>query len=229
MSRSSEGEFPTVLSTVQADSGRTITSLEAEAGSLVNEQVPDPGFRFNTVIVSSGLGSFRIATPKEFSAPWRFGTPAGDFLAEASARDSQWAEFWGPRLESGDNPRALLMDLATQDAAVVVHLTLSPEVGLLGQELADHYASGYKEIGPVSEAHKVVVNGVDGAYVEYLVPKDRVGGTSDRVQQQVLIPDPPNRVLWGVTCDVPAPLAAETKALCAKIAASFEPLPAIEG
>lgn len=219
--------FPDVLSENVADTGRTLTSLEAQAEFLIDGGAKPDSFRFNTVIVDGGIGSFKIATPRDYAAPWRFGTPTEELFAGAGERDPDWVEFWMDKLDDDDNPRAVALDLAEENDVVVLQITLTPSPGLLGADLAEGFKELYELDWEVSESRPVKVNGNDGAYVEYTVPASTVG--TDRVQMQVLIPDLANQALWGVTCDVPRSLAAKVKPLCAEMAATFEPLPLIEG
>jgi hypothetical protein len=225
---SKAGEFPAVLSEEASDSGRTATSLEMQAEMMVGTPEAPEGFRYNTVIVSVGLGSFRVATPIRYSVPWRYGTPTDEILADGAARDRAWAEFWEPALIDDDNPRAVLLDLDNNSDVIALLITLTPEPGKEGDELAKFYSDVYENLGPIAEAHRVRVNGGEGAYVEYTVPSKVVGGGKDRVQMQVLIPDLPNDALWGVTCDASPEYVSEVKPLCAEIAATFQPLPSIK-
>lgn len=221
--------FPSILSTEQqSDTSKPMSSIQAATLTLVDNKSRPDGFRSNTVVVSDGLGSFRIATPKSYTVPWRFGTPTDELLAEGSKRDQAWTEFWKDRLTDDDNPRAILLDSEVETDMVGLQITLTSSPRLFGDELAKAFAEMYREIGKVGEHHAVIVNGSEGAYVEYTVPASLVGGTKDRVQLQVLIPDQPNDVLWGVTCDVPSAMVDEIKPLCARMAATFVPLPPIE-
>jgi len=220
--------FPTVLSEEASDSGGTATSLEMQAEMMVNTAEAPEGFRYNTVIVSDGLGSFRVATPVEYSAPWRFGTPTDEILAEGTSRDPAWATFWEPALIDDENPRAVFLDLSKDSDVVALLITLTPAPGPEGEQMARFYSKAYAELGTVAESHRVRVNGGEGAYVEYTVPSRIVGGGKDRVQMQVLIPDLPNDVLWGVTCDAPPEFVNDVKPLCAEIAATFQPLPTVK-
>jgi hypothetical protein len=227
-SASEADSFPTVLSEEASDSGRTATSVELQAEMTVNAAEAPEGFRYNTVIVSDGLGSFRVATPVEYSAPWRFGTPTDQILAEGTSRDPAWATFWEPALIDDENPRAVFLDLGKDSDVIALLITLTPAPGPEGEQMARFYSKAYAELGAVAESHRVRVNGGEGAYVEYTVPSRIVGGGKDRVQMQVLIPDLPNDVLWGVTCDAPPEFVNDVKPLCAEIAATFQPLPAIK-
>jgi hypothetical protein len=222
------GEFPAVLSEEASDSGPTATSLEMQAEMMVGSPEAPDGFRYNTVIVSEGLGSFRVATPIRYSVPWRYGTPTDEILADGAARDRAWADFWEPALIDDENPRAVLLDLGNDSDVIALLITLTPDPGEEGDELAQFYSNVYENLGPIAEAHRVRVNGGEGAYVEYTVPSKVVGGGKDRVQMQVLIPDLPNEALWGVTCDAPPEYVSEVRPLCAEIAATFQPLPSIK-
>lgn len=221
-------KFPSVLSEKASDSGRTLAIEEIQAELLVDGGTKPEGFRYNSVIVDEGLGSFRIATPKTYTVPWRFGTSPDELFAVAGARDEAWVGFWKDRVADDDNPRAISIDSTIDDDVVGLLITLTPSPGVFGKELAELFADMYGEIWDVAESHSVRVNGADGAYVEHTVPAATVGGAKDRVQLQVLIPDQANDVLWGVTCDVPPALVERVKPLCAEMAATFQPLPAVK-
>jgi hypothetical protein len=220
--------FPTVLSEKAADSGRTLSSTEIQAELMVDPGSQPDGYRMNSVIVSDGLGSFQLAAPTRYSPPWRYGTPFSELLGEAEFRDPGWTQFWSTKLDDDENPRAVLLDTENEEEVVAILVTVTSLPSEEGDDMARLFSRIYSEIGPVTEAHGVRVNGADGAYVEYAVPADMVGGDEDRIQAQVLIPDGPNEVLWGVTCDVPESLLSEVKPECAEIAATFRPLPIVK-
>lgn len=221
--------FPDVLSEKAADSGRTLTVEQIQAELLVDKPAKPEDFRFNTIIVDKGLGSFRIATPKTYTVPWRFGTSPDELFAVAGTRDNAWVAFWKDKVADDANPRAISIDTTVEDDVVGLLITLTPSAGVFGEELAKVFAEMYGKIWKVNEAKAVRVNGADGAYVEHTIPAATVGGAKDRVQLQVLIPDQANDALWGVTCDVPPALVEKVRPLCAKMAATFQPLPAIKG
>ncbi|HEX2054052.1 MAG TPA: hypothetical protein VHJ78_10055 [Actinomycetota bacterium] len=224
-------EAETVLSAEPADSAEPLTAMELQARLIVDTAPKPEGFRSQTVIVDQGLGSFRIATPTTFSAFWRNGTPADELTELAQARDEAWTDYWGGQIESGDvETRAISIDGGRQDALVAVLITLTEAPEQTGDSLARAFAQRYGSGGvPIGESCGVRANGADGAYVEHTIPRSMIGGGTDRTQLQFLIPDRANNALWGVTCDVPKALASDVKARCVEIAATFQPLPPIEG
>ncbi|HEX2150234.1 MAG TPA: hypothetical protein VHI31_08710, partial [Actinomycetota bacterium] len=182
-----------------------------------------------TVIVDEGFGSFSLSAPRSFSPFWRAGTSPDLLLEEAEPLDEEWAGFWGDRMRRGDTAaRAIMVDGARTNEVSAVHVTLTESYPQSGDELADLFAQDYTEGGgTIGERCGIRANGEDGAYVEHTVPGDLLDSAVDRTQLQFLIPDAPNELLWGVTCDVPKSLAAEVKQTCRDIASTFRPLPAV--
>lgn len=225
------GGFPSVLSTEQADSGRTVTAVEL-AGEVTVVDVPKPpGFRTESVVVSGGLGSFQVALPASYLSMWRVGTPPDELLAEGAERDVDWAALARQRIggaDPGGALRAATLDTAPVDRVRAVQFTLTEGIPPGGDALAELVSGQNEEQGrPVRAAHAVTVNGADGAYIEFTLPSPP--GAPARVGMQVLIPDPPNDVLWGVTCDVSAAEFAQLQPVCAQITGTFRPLPRIAG
>lgn len=213
-----------------ADSGEPATATEIQARLLVDDSEVPSGFRRQTVVVDEGLGSFRFAAPPSFSPVWRNGTPSGELIDLARERDEVWAEFWEDRTGSGALTRAISLDTGRRDEVVAVLITLTEAFEETGDELASSFAESYGADGSLlGESCGVRANGAEGAFVEHTVRSSTLGGGEDRTQFQFLIPDPPNRALWGLTCDVPRPMASDVKELCREIASTFEPLPEVVG
>lgn len=223
-------EGDTVVSATAADTATPMTIEEIQAFLLTNPAVKPAGFRSQTVVVDDGLGSFRISAPQSFSAFWRAGTPSDELEELGTARDEGWMNHWKSLIDDGSvNTRAISLDTDRTDQVVAILVTLTPAGSEAGDSLATDFAEGYAEGGAMlGEKCGVRVNGADGAYVEHTVPKALLDSRVDRTQLQFLIPDPPNNALWGVTCDVPQPIASEVKELCSDIVSTFEPLPPIE-
>jgi hypothetical protein len=224
------GEFPTTLSTTTADSGRTVTTTEL-TGELIANPIDKPaGFRGVTVIVDAGLGSFALATPRSYTEPWRVGTPADQLVADGAARDPVWAEQMrsiAARAEPDDGLRAVLIDTAPTDSVTALIVTVSRGAGRSGEQLAEEMRQGFTDGDrTVDEVHPVTVNGAEGAYAEFGIDP-RPGSTERRVGMQVRVPDPPNDLLWGITCEGVDTRRAELEPVCAQIAATFRPLPRI--
>jgi hypothetical protein len=224
------GEFPVALSTTTADSRRTVTTTEL-SGELIAKPIDKPdGFRGVTVIVDVGLGSFALATPTSYSEPWRVGTPADQLVAEGAARDPAWAEQMRSIAASAKPDgglRAVLIDTAPTDSVTALVVTVSRGAGRSGEQLAEEMRQGFTDTDrSVDEVHPVTVNGAEGAYAEFSIDP-RPGSTERRVGMQVRVPDPPNNLLWGITCEVPDTRRAELEPVCAQIAATFRPLPRI--
>lgn len=218
-----------VLSARMADTSQPLTDMEATARIMVSERAAD-GFYKNSVIVDQGMGSFELALPRHFAPLWRAGTPTDELEELGRERDPEWMEFWSRNLRQGGTTRAISVDVDRTSEVVAILVTLTPEEPETGAELAGAYADFFRSQGAdVGEACGILANGSDGAYVEYIVSGRQLGSRVDRAQLQFLIPDPPQGLLWGVACDVPAELAAELKSGCFDIAASFEPLPEIAG
>lgn len=219
----------TVVSAEMADSGEAASVLDMQARLLTSQPDNPEGFRSQTVIVDAGLGSFRISLPRSYSVLWRYGTSGRELLADAEERDPVWRGFWEPLVGRDDiDTRAISIDLDESDEVVAVLITLTPASEESGDALAAGFAGYYAGSGgTVGESCGVTANGSDGAYVEHTVPRRIVGGGQDRTQLQFLIPDPPNNALWGVTCDVPRPMASQVKDRCRQIASTFQPLPFI--
>lgn len=217
-----------VVSARAANSGQPATATEIQARLLVDDTEAPAGFRRQTVVVDEGLGSFRFAAPLSFSPVWRNGTPSGELIDLARERDEVWAEFWEDRTGSGALTRAISLDTGRRDEVVAVLITLTEAFEETGDELAASFAESYGSEGSLlGESCGVRANGAEGAYVEHTVTSSTLGGGEDRTQFQFLIPDPPNRALWGLTCDVPRPMASDVKELCRQIASTFEPLPEV--
>jgi hypothetical protein len=224
------GQFPMTVSTVTADSGRTMTTTEL-SGELIANPIDKPaGFRSVTVIVDNGLGSFALAAPRSYSLPWRVGTPADQLIADGAARDPVWAERMrsiAARAEPSGGMRAVLIDTSPTDSVTALFVTLSQGTGRSGEQLADEMRVEFTDDGhTVDEVHPVTVNGAEGAYAEFSMDP-RPGSTERRVGMQVRIPDPPNNLLWGITCEGPDTRRAELEPVCGQIAATFRPLPRI--
>lgn len=219
----------TVVSAQAADTSGEVTVAEMQAFLLTTPAVRPQGFRSQAVVVDGGLGSFRLSAPESFAGLWRRETPAGEFLALAEERDPAWAGFWGPIMrDSTLLARAISLDTARTDEMFALIVTLTETIEESGDGLALFFDDMYQGQGfAIGEACGVRANGSEGAYVEHTIPRGVVGGAVDRTQLQFLIPDPPNGLLWGVTCDVPRPLASEVKDLCREIASTFQPLPAV--
>jgi hypothetical protein len=219
----------TVISASEAETGTPVTVEEMQALLLTRPAAKPEGFRSQTVVVDEGLGSFRISAPPSFSPFWRFGTSSDELEELGFERDEAWMNHWKDRIDSGGvNTRAISLDTERTDQVVALLVTLTPAGSESGDSLATDFAEGYAEGGALlGESCGIRANGADGAYVEHTVPRDLLDSEVDRTQLQFLIPDPPNDALWGVTCDVPLPLASELKELCSGIAGTFEPLPAI--
>lgn len=225
-------QFPTVLSTTTADSGRTVTSTEL-TGELVAAQAQRPaGYRGLAVVVRSGLGSFDTAVPQGYTAVWRAGTPPDDVLAEAARRDPAWANGLRSTLTNAKPDgglRAVAVDTAPPDDGVrALFVTLGPASEETGDALAARMRSDFdgKSTSRVIAARGVTVNGAAGAYAEFTIDRP---GMAPRVGIQVRIPDSPNHLLWGVTCESPAAERAALAQTCATIAGRFRPLPTISG
>ena len=219
-----------VLSAEPADSGQPVT-VEQLQGRLLVVPAPKPeGYRTQTVIVDEGLGSFRMSMPQDFSPLWRIGTPSGELFEMAAERDPAWTQYWKDLVDSGGvETRAISLDTGRSDEIVAVLITLTEAPEQSGDALAGSFGERYRRNGAsIGEHCGVRANGAQGAYVEHTVPGDFVGGGTDRTQLQFLIPDPPNGALWGVTCDVPKPMASEVKEACRQISSTFQPLPAVE-
>ncbi len=219
----------TVLSDEQADTGTAVTEDEMLAHVLVAGETKPEDFMTQTVVVDEGFGSFSLAAPQGYSAFWRAGTPPDILLELAKPLDGEWAGFWEGRMRSGDtNVRAIMVDGRREDGVSTVQVTLTEAYPQSGDALADRFAQDYTEGGAtIGERCGIRANGSEGAYVEHTVPGDILGSRVDRTQIQFLIPDDPNELLWGVTCDVPVSLAAEVKNTCREIASTFRPLPAV--
>jgi hypothetical protein len=225
-----DSAFPAVLSTTTADTSRPATVDELTARQIVDEVPVPPGFRSTTVVVSGGQGSYRVAAPASYSAVWRVGTPAEDLAEQADAIDPGWAaEF--REIAAGADPggtlRSVTLDTGSSRAgATALIVTLTPEVPESGPALADAAAREFTAQGyPVLASHEVRVNGAAGAYVEF----SRTTSEPTRAAVQVRIPDPPNHLLWGVTCEGPEPERDALRDTCAGIAATFRPLPTVLG
>jgi hypothetical protein len=219
----------TVLSEEQADTGTPVTEDQMLAHMLVAGGTKPEDFRTQTVVVDEGLGSFSLAAPQGYSAFWRAGTPPDILLELAEPLDEAWAGFWEDKMRSGDtNARAIMVEGDRDEGVSAVQVTLTEAYPQSGDALADLFAQDYTEGGAaIGERCGIRANGSDGAYVEHTVPGDLLGSSVDRTQLQFLIPDKPNELLWGVTCDVPVSLAAEVKQTCLEIATTFRPLPAV--
>lgn len=218
-----------VLSDEAADTGTPLTEEQMLASVMTDESGKPEGYLTQTVVVDEGLGSFQLSAPQGYSAFWRAGTPPDILLGLAEPLDEEWAGFWEQRMRSGDtNTRAIMVDGTRDDAIAAVHVTLTQSYPQTGSALADSFAQDYTEGGgTIGERCEVRANGAKGAYVEHTVPGRLLGSDTDRVQLQFLVPDAPNDLLWGVTCDVPSPLAAEVKQTCRQIASTFRPLPGV--
>lgn len=179
-----------------------------------------------TVNLGEESAGFSVSTPQAYSQFWARGTSPDELVELARARDEAWTERWEQRLRSGnENPKAVAVDEDRSTELVAVIVTLTPAEGESGDDLAAVFAGGYQGVGfGVGEACGVTLNGADGAYVEHTVPAP-AEGLPHRTQLQFLIPDAPNDVLWGMTCDVPESIASEVKRQCAQMASTFRPLP----
>lgn len=219
----------TVVSEEQADTGTPVTEDEVLAQVLGGGDTKPEDFMTQTVVVDDGFGSFSLAAPQGYSAFWRAGTPPDILLELAEPLDEAWTAFWEDKMRSGDtNVRAIMVDGNRDDAVSAVQVTLTEAYPQSGDALADRFAQDYTEGGAkIGERCGIRANGSEGAYVEHTVPGDLLGSSVDRTQMQFLIPDEPNELLWGVTCDVPVSLAAEVKQTCREIASTFRPLPAV--
>ncbi|CAN5861750.1 hypothetical protein BH23ACT12_BH23ACT12_19950 [soil metagenome] len=220
-----------VLSDEAADTGTPLTEDQMLARVTADATGKPEGFTTQTVVADEGLGSFKLSAPQGYSPFWRAGTSPDILLELAEPLDPEWAGFWEQRMRSGDtNTRAIMVDGTREDAVAAVHVTLTQAYPQTGSALADRFAQDYSEGGgTIGERCGVRANGDDGAFVEHTVPGEFLDSNVDRVQLQFLIPDPPNDLLWGVTCDVPRPLAGEVKKTCREIASTFRPLPAVTG
>lgn len=218
-----------VLSAEAADTGTPLGEQEILAGSFGSPVSKPDDYMTQTVIVDEGFGSFSLSAPRSFSPFWRAGTAPDLLLEQAEPLDEEWAGFWGDRMRRGDTAsRAVMVDSARTNEVSAVHVTLTESYPQSGDELADRFAQDYTEGGgTIGERCGIRANGENGAFVEHTVPGDFLGGGVDRTQLQFLIPDAPNELLWGVTCDVPKSLAAEVKQTCRDIASTFRPLPAV--
>ena len=218
-----------VLSDEQADTGTPVTEDEMLAHVLVAGETKPEDFMTQTVVVDEGFGSFSVAAPRGYSAFWRAGTPPDTLLELAEPLDGEWAAFWEDKMRSGDtNVRAIMIDGRRKDGVSTVQVTLTEAYPQSGDALADRFAQDYTEGGAtIGERCGIRANGSEGAYVEHTVPGDILGSSIDRTQIQFLVPDEPNELLWGVTCDVPQSMAAGVKQTCRDIAATFRPLPGV--
>lgn len=219
-----------VVSEKAAETSEPVTVPEMQARLLSQPAVKPAGFTSQAVVVDEGLGSFRISTPSSYSPFWRNGTPAGDLFDLAGPRDRAWADFWQGQMEVGElNARAIAVDTSKNDEVSALIITLTPGIAETGDAMADVFSETYSGGGwPIREACGARANGEDGAYVEHIVPAEVVDGPADRTQLQFLIPDPPNDVLWGVTCDVTEKSVVEVKKTCLEIVRTFEPLPPVD-
>jgi hypothetical protein len=218
-----------VLSEEPADTGTPLTETQILARVMTDESNKPDGYLRQTVVVDEGLGSFQLSAPQGYSTFWRAGTPPDILLELAEPLDEDWAGFWEQRMVSGDtNTRAIMVDGTRDDVVSAVHVTVTASYPQAGGALADQIAQDYTEGGgTIGERCGIRANGQDGAYVEHTVPGELLDSDTDRVQLQFLIPDPPNDLLWGVTCDVPLALGAEVKQTCRQIASTFRPLPGV--
>lgn len=219
-----------VISAEAADTGTPKDVLDMQAYLLVNPPDNPPGYRTQSVVVDGGLGSFRVTLPQSYLPVWRYGTPGRDLLDMAEVRDPDWTKFWGRTIAArGINHRAISLDADVSDQVVAVLITftdLEDEGDRLAEALGTFYSDGG---GMLAEACGVRANGADGAYIEHTVPGELIGSPVDRTQLQFLIPDKPNRALWGVTCDVPrSVVTTQHKQTCREIASLFRPLPEVE-
>ena len=226
----SAADFPTVLSTTTADSGRTVTASELEAESAAAKEQRPAGYRGLTVVVSGGYGSFDVAVPRSYTDVWRAGTSPDELLGEAARRDPAWAGGFRSTLVNAapdGGLRAVVLDGAPADAVNALFVTLSGATGKSGDALAAQMRADFDGKGSyrVVAARAVTVNGAQGAYAEFTINRT----DTPRVGIQVRIPDPPNNLLWGVTCEAPAAARAEIAQACATMAGTFRPLPKISG
>lgn len=222
--------FPDVLSTTTADTGRTVTATELLGEVAVSDVGAPQGFRTQSVVVSGGFGSFQVALPPGYVDVWRAGTPYEGLLTVATRLDPVWAADARGRL-AGAAPdgalRAMTVD-ATRTEVRMVQVTLTPSEGRSGEQLVEVFDDLYTEQGnDVREARTVTVNGAQGAYIEFSIAT--FADTEPRIAMQVLVPDPPNDLLWGVTCDVPEAEVDVLRPLCGQIASTFRPLPGVSG
>lgn len=226
----SPGVFPSVLSESTADTGRTVTSDELTGEITADSAAPPAGFTNLYVVVASGFGSFSVAVPKSYSAIWRAGRPASEIVDAAERIDPVWAADARTKLSAAAPDgllRAVALDTTPADAVTAVFITLTKDDGTQGTALAEQMWSVYGKSGRVvDEAHAVRVNGADGAYVEFTI---NAAEANPRVGMQVLVPDPPNRMMWAVTCEGPVAKRAELEPVCAQIAATFRPGPRVSG
>lgn len=225
--------FPRVLSTTMADSGGVATAQEIAAAVAIDDTGVPAGFRRVTVVVDEGLGSFAWAAPASFTSLWRAGTSPADLLAEAELRDPAWAEFARGVL-GGAQPdgllRAVVLNTANPDDVVTLVITLADGFPGSADAEAESMRAEFGGTGrAVHDAHAVRVNGADGAYAAFDIPVGTQGATEPRAGVQVRIPDLPNDLSWGLTCEGPATGRAALADLCADVAATFRPLPAIVG
>ncbi|WP_232666281.1 hypothetical protein [Pseudonocardia sp. TRM90224] len=222
------GRFPAVLSTMRADTAKPVTADEL-TGKLLTGQKKADGFIGYDVVVASGLGSFRIATPGSYTQLWRAGTPSAEFLAAVRQADPAVADRLDRSLSGNPNGslRAVLADVSTPGRADLVLVTLGPIGDLSGESLAAAMRQEFSDDGHVvDESHAVQVNGGGGAYLEFTQPVGP-GDTEPRVGMQVRILDPGNEASWAVTCDATESRRADIEPLCADVARSFVPLPRI--
>lgn len=219
----------TLLSGGPGDTGTPLTEDQMLAHVMVGFPKPED-YLTQTVVVDEGFGSFSLSAPAGFSAFWRAGTSPDILLELSEPMDEEWSAFWEERMVSGDtNTRAIMVDGEQTDGVSAVHVTLTEAYPETGGALADRVAQDYSEGGgAIGERCAIRANGGNGAYVEHTVPGELLDGEADRTEFQFLIPDDPNDLLWGVTCDVPRTTAsAEVKETCREIASTFRPLPAV--
>jgi hypothetical protein len=195
---------------------------------------------WESMILTPGAGSVRLAIPLDFAVSWQAGAVvdglavdglAVDGLSAASgAADRPWASVLRERVGDPGGPvRVMLTNGWHTDngnGGISVTVLARGNIVETGDELARSQRQLYQRAGfLVFAGYGVQVNGRSGAYTEAATGERPLCGFGTfRVIVQVLVPDPPDQLMWGVLCDGPDTAPDEVRHVCAQIAANLQPL-----
>jgi hypothetical protein len=186
-----------------------------------------PGFWESTIRIP-GAGSVRLAIPPDFAMSWQAGGAVDGLSAAPGAADRPWASALQERVRDPGGPVRVMLTNGwhTDNDGISVTVLARGDTVKTGDELARTQRRLYQRAGfLVFAGYGVQVNGRSGAYTEVATGQRPLCGFGMfRVIVQVLIPDPPDQLTWGVLCDGPDTTPEEVRHDCAQLAANLQPL-----
>ena len=193
---------------------------------------------WESMILTPGAGSVRLAIPLDFAVSWQAGAVvdglavdglAVDGLSAASgAVDRPWASVLQERVGDPGGPVRVMLTNGwhTDNGGISVTVLARGNIVETGDELARSQRQLYQRAGfLVFAGYGVQVNGRSGAYTEAATGERPLCGFGTfRVIVQVLVPDSARPTDVGSAVRWPGHGPDEVRHVCAQIAANLQPL-----